>query len=207
MARRLLGKKIGMAQVFVNDRAVGATVIETRPCTVVQIKTKDKDGYDALQLGYGEVKETKVSRPLAGHFKKAGVAPHRHLFEIRVDNVDAYKIGDAIGVGIFAEGETVDVSGLSRGLGFQGVVKRYNFSGGPASHGSKFHRRPGSIGCHVEPGRVIKGKKMPGHMGNRRVTVRGLRVLKVDAERNLLILKGSTPGARGSLLELGKRHG
>ncbi|MEI6171507.1 MAG: 50S ribosomal protein L3, partial [bacterium] len=105
MARRLLGKKIGMAQVFVDDRAVGATVIETRPCTVVQIKTKDKDGYDALQLGYGEVKETKVSRPLAGHFKKSGVAPHRHLFEIRVDNVDAYKIGDAIGVGIFAEGE------------------------------------------------------------------------------------------------------
>jgi len=207
MARRLLGKKIGMAQVFVDDRAVGATVIETRPCTVVQIKTKDKDGYDALQLGYGEVKETKVSRPLAGHFKKAGVAPQRYLFEIRVDNVDAYKIGDAMGVEIFAEGDKVDVSGLSRGLGFQGVVKRYHFSGGPASHGSKFHRRPGSIGCHVEPGRVIKGRKMPGHMGNRRVTVRGLRVLKVDAERNLLILKGATPGARGSLLELGKRNG
>jgi large subunit ribosomal protein L3 len=196
-----------MAQVFVDDRAVGATVIETRPCTVVQIKTKDKDGYDALQLGYGEVKETKVSRPLAGHFKKAGIAPQRYLFEIRVDNVDAYKIGDAIGVEIFAEGDKVDVSGLSRGLGFQGVVKRYHFSGGPASHGSKFHRRPGSIGCHVEPGRVIKGRKMPGHMGNRRVTVRGLRVLKVDAERNLLILKGATPGARGSLLELGKRNG
>ena len=207
MARRLLGKKIGMAQVFVDDRAVGATVIETRPCTVVQIKTKDKDGYDALQLGYGEVKETKVSRPLAGHFKKAGVAPQRYLFEIRVDNVDAYKIGDAMGVEIFAEGDKVDVSGLCRGLGFQGVVKRYHFSGGPASHGSKFHRRPGSIGCHVEPGRVIKGRKMPGHMGNRRVTVRGLRVLKVDAERNLLILKGATPGARGSLLELGKRNG
>lgn len=207
MARQLLGKKIGMAQVFVDDRAVGVTVIETRPCTVVQIKTKDTDGYDALQLGYDEVRETKVSRPLAGHFKKGGVAAHRHLFEVRVANVGEYKVGDRIGVDIFAEGDKVDVSGVSRGLGFQGVVKRWDFSGGPDSHGSKFHRRPGSVGCHVEPGRIIKGRKMPGHMGNQRVTVRGLRVLKVDAEKNLLVLKGATPGARGALLELGKRHG
>lgn len=207
MARRLLGKKIGMAQVFVDDRAVGVTVIQTSPCTVVQIKTKDVDGYDALQLGYDEVKDSKVSRPVAGHFKKSGVATHRHLFEIRVDNIGEYKVGDTIGVGTFAEGDKVDVSGTSRGLGFQGVVKRWNFSGGPDSHGSKFHRRPGSVGCHVEPGRIIKGRKMPGHMGNRRVTVRGLRVLKVDVEKNLLILKGATPGARGCLLELGKRNG
>jgi large subunit ribosomal protein L3 len=207
MARRLLGKKIGMAQVFVDDRAVGVTVIQTAPCTVVQIKTKAVDGYDALQMGYDEVKESKVSRPVAGHFKKSGVAPHRHLFEIRVDNIGEYKVGDTIGVGTFAEGDKVDVSGTSRGLGFQGVMKRWNFSGGPKSHGSKFHRRPGSIGCHVEPGRVIKGRKMPGHMGDQRVTVRGLRVVKVDAEKNLLILKGSTPGARGALLELGKRNG
>ncbi len=207
MARRLLGKKIGMAQVFVDDRAVGVTVIQTSPCTVVQIKTKDVDGYDALQLGYDEVKDSKVSRPVAGHFKKSGVATHRHLFEIRVDNIGEYKVGDTMGVGIFAEGDKVDVSGTSRGLGFQGVMKRWNFSGGPKSHGSKFHRRPGSIGCHVEPGRVIKGRKMPGHMGNERVTVRGLRVLKVDTEKNLLILKGATPGARGALLELGKRNG
>ena len=207
MARRLLGKKIGMAQIFVNDRAVGVTVIQTSPCTVVQIKTKDVDGYDALQLGYDEVKDSKVSRPVAGHFSKSGVATHRHLFEIRVDNIGEYKVGDTIGVGTFAEGDKVDVSGTSRGLGFQGVVKRWNFSGGPDSHGSKFHRRPGSVGCHVEPGRIIKGRKMPGHMGNRRVTVRGLRVLKVDVEKNLLILKGATPGARGCLLELGKRNG
>ena len=207
MARRLLGKKIGMAQVFVDDRAVGVTVIQTSPCTVVQIKTKDVDGYDALQLGYDEVKDSKVSRPVAGHFKKSGVATHRHLFEIRVDNIGEYKVGDTMGVGIFAEGDKVDVSGTSRGLGFQGVMKRWNFSGGPKSHGSKFHRRPGSIGCHVEPGRVIKGRKKPGHMGNERVTVRGLRVLKVDTEKNLLILKGATPGARGALLELGKRNG
>lgn len=207
MARRLLGKKIGMAQVFVADRAVGVTVIETPPCTVVQIKTKDVDGYDALQLGYDEVKDSKVSRPVAGHFKKAGIATHRHLFEIRVNDIGEYKVGDKIGVATFAEGDKVDVSGTSRGLGFQGVMKRWNFSGGPKSHGSKFHRRPGSIGCHVEPGRVIKGRKMPGHMGDQRVTVRGLRVIKVDAEKNLLILKGSTPGARGALLELGKRNG
>ncbi len=207
MARTLLGKKIGMAQVFIDDRAVGVTVIETQPCTVVQIKTKDVDGYDALQLGYDAVKESKVSRPVAGHFRKAGVATHRHLFEIRVDNIGEYKVGDTIGVGTFAEGDKVDVCGTSRGLGFQGVMKRWNFSGGPDAHGSKFHRRPGSIGCHVEPGRVIKGRKMPGHMGNRRVTVRGLRVVKVDAEKNLLILKGATPGSRGALLELGKRNG
>jgi len=207
MARTLLGKKIGMAQVFIDDRAVGVTVIETQPCTVVQIKTKDVDGYDALQLGYDAVKESKVSRPVAGHFRKSGVATHRHLFEIRVDNIGEYKVGDTIGVGTFAEGDKVDVCGTSRGLGFQGVMKRWNFSGGPDAHGSKFHRRPGSIGCHVEPGRVIKGRKMPGHMGNRRVTVRGLRVVKVDAEKNLLILKGATPGSRGALLELGKRNG
>lgn len=207
MARRLLGKKIGMAQVFADDRTVGVTVIETPPCTVVQVKTKDVDGYDALQLGYGEVKETKVTRPVGGHFKKAGVAPHRRLFEIRVDNVGEYKVGDKIDVSIFAVGDKVDVSATTRGIGFQGVMKRWNFSGGPDAHGSKFHRRPGSVGCHVEPGRVIKGRKMPGHMGNQRVTVRGLRVLKVDAERNLLVLKGSTPGARGAVVELGKRHG
>jgi large subunit ribosomal protein L3 len=196
-----------MTQLFVDDRAVGVTVIETKPCTIVQIKTKEKDGYAALQLGYEEVKESKVTRPLAGHFKKAGVAPHRHLFEIRVDDTAKYNVGDTIGVEVFAGDEKVDISGVSRGLGFQGVVKRWNFSGGPKSHGSHFHRRPGSVGCHVEPGRIIKGRKMPGQMGKQRVTIRGLEILKVDPERNLLIIKGSTPGARGTLLELGKRNG
>jgi large subunit ribosomal protein L3 len=207
MARGLLARKIGMTQLFVDDRAVGVTVIETKPCTIVQIKTKEKDGYAALQLGYEEVKESKVTRPLAGHFKKAGVAPHRHLFEIRVDDTAKYNVGDTIGVEVFAGDEKVDISGVSRGLGFQGVVKRWNFSGGPKSHGSHFHRRPGSVGCHVEPGRIIKGRKMPGQMGKQRVTIRGLEILKVDPERNLLIIKGSTPGARGTLLELGKRNG
>jgi len=207
MARGILGRKIGMTQLFVEDRAVGATVIQASPCTIVQIKTIETDGYSALQLGYDEVKESKVTRPLAGHYKKAEVAPHRHLFEVRVDDPENYSVGDPMGVDIFEVGDEVSIAGITRGLGFQGVVKRWNFAGGPATHGSHFHRRPGSVGMCVKPGRVMKGKKLPGHMGARRVKVRGLQVLVVDPERNLLVVKGSTPGTRGSILELGKRHG
>lgn len=207
MARGILARKIGMTQLFVDDFAVGATVIQTAPCTVVRVKTVETDGYNAVQLGYDEVKETKLTKPVAGHFKTAGITPHRLLFEVRVDNPEEYTVGDKLGVEQFEEGEKIDVAGLTLGKGFQGVVKRWNFAGGPASHGSHFHRRPGSVGNCVKPGRVIKGKKLPGHMGARRVTVKGLRVLKVDPERNLLIVKGSTPGARGTILELGKRHG
>ncbi len=206
MARGILGRKIGMTQLFVNDQAVGATVIETSPCTIVQIKTTESDGYNALQLGYDEVKESKVTRPLAGHFGKAGVALHRHLFEIRVDNPEDYAVGGTLSVDLFAEGDKVDIAGVSKGRGFQGVVKRWHFAGGPKSHGSHFHRRPGSVGNCVEPGRVVKGKKLPGHMGSQRTTVRALQVLRVDVERNLLIVKGAAPGARGTILELGKRH-
>lgn len=207
MARGILGRKIGMTQIFVNDQAVGVTVIETDPCTIVQVKTNASDGYNALQLGYDEVKESRVTRPIAGHFGKAGVAPHRHLFEIRIDNPEDYTVGDKLSVDLFEEGDKVDIAGTSKGKGFQGVVKRYNFAGGPASHGSHFHRRPGSVGNCVRPGRVVKGKKLPGQMGSRRTTVRGLKILRVDLERNLLIVKGATPGARGTILELGKRHG
>ena len=207
MARGILGRKIGMTQLFVDDQAVGATVIETDPCTIVQIKTIESDGYNALQLGYDEVKESKVTRPLAGHFGKAGVAPHRRLFEIRIDNPEDYTVGDTLSVDLFDEGDKVDIAGTSKGHGFQGVVKRWNFAGGPKTHGSHFHRRPGSVGNCVKPGRVIKGKKLPGQMGSRRTTVRALQVLRVDPERNLLIVKGSTPGSRGSILELGKRRG
>ena len=205
MARGLPARKIGMTQVFVGDQAVGATILETRPCTVVRILTKEMDGYDALQLGYDEVAESKVTRPLAGQFKKAGVAPHRHLLEMRVADVSKHTVGDVIGIEFFSEGDKIDVSGISRGLGFQGVVKRWKFAGGPASHGSHFHRRPGSVGACVRPGRVIKGRKLPGHMGARRVTVRRLRILRVDAERNLLVVKGATPGTSGTMLEVGKR--
>jgi len=207
MARGILGRKIGMTQLFVDDQAVGVTVIETDPCTIVQIKTNESDGYNALQLGYDEVKDSKVSRPIAGHFGKAGVAPHRHLFEIRIENPEDYTVGDKLSVDLFEEGDKVDVAGTSKGKGFQGVVKRWNFAGGPATHGSHFHRRPGSVGNCVKPGRVVKGKKLPGQMGSRRTTVRGLQILRVDPERNLLVVKGATPGARGTILELGKRHG
>ncbi len=207
MAQGILGRKIGMTQLFVEDRAVGATVVETQPCTIVQIKTVESDGYNALQLGYGQIKESKATKPLLGHYRKADVVPHRRLFEVRVDNPEEYNVGDVIGVDIFEEGEKIDVAGISKGLGFQGVVKRWDFAGGPKSHGSHFHRRPGSVGMCVKPGRVMKGKKLPGHTGCQRVTVKGLQVLRVDAERNLLVLKGSTPGSRGTILELGKRHG
>ncbi len=207
MAQGILGRKIGMTQLFVEDRAVGATVVEARPCTVVQIKTTESDGYNALQLGYGPTKESKATKPLLGHYRKADVAPHRRLFEVRVDHPEEYNVGDVIGVDIFEEGEKIDVAGVSKGLGFQGVVKRWDFAGGPKSHGSHFHRRPGSVGMCVKPGRVMKGKKLPGQTGGRRVTVKGLQVLRVDPERNLLVLKGATPGSRGTILELGKRHG
>lgn len=205
MARGIPARKIGMTQVFVEDHAVGVTIVETKPCTVVQILTEEKDGYSALRLGYDEIAESKVSKPVAGMFKKAGVPVHRRIFEIRVENSEEYAVGDAVGVDFFAEGETINVSGVTRGRGFQGVVKRWNFAGGPKSHGSRFHRRPGSIGQCVKPGRVMKGRKLPGHMGARRVTVRGLKVLQIDAERNLLVIQGATPGPRGAILEVGKR--
>ncbi len=207
MAVGILAQKIGMTQLFVDDCAVGATVLLTQPCTVVRIKTVETDGYNALQLGYQEVAEGKVGQPLLGHFKKAGIPPHQHLFEVRIDDPTSYQVGDKIGVDIFSEGEKIDVSGISRGLGFQGVMKRWNFAGGPKSHGSGFHRRPGSVGQCVKPGRVIKGRKLPGHMGSRRVTVKELRVLRVDSERNLLVVKGATPGPRGCILKLRKHHG
>ncbi len=207
MALEILARKIGMTQVFVDDRAVGATVIEAEPCRVVQIKTEDTDGYNAVQIGYDELPDRKTNRPMKGHFDKAGVPAFRHLFEVRVSDPSDYSIGDLVGVSIFSEGQKIDVMSRSRGLGFQGVMKRWDFAGGPASHGSHFHRRPGSVGNCVEPGRVIKGKKLPGHMGARRVTVRGLEVLRVDEERNLLVLKGSTPGPRGSVVRLRGRHG
>jgi large subunit ribosomal protein L3 len=186
---------------------VGATVLEATPCHVVQVKTKATDGYNALQLGYDEVPERKLTRPVRGHYEKAGVPPHRHLHEIRVDDPSTYKVGDAIGVEIFTEGDKIDVSGTSRGLGFQGVMKRWNFAGGPKSHGSCFHRRPGSVGNSALPGRVVKGRKLPGHAGARRITVKGATILRVDRERNLLVLKGSTPGPRSGVLELRKTHG
>jgi len=201
MMKAILGKKLGMTQVFDGDELVPVTVIEAKSCVIVQKKTKEKDGYTAVQLGLEELPEDKVNKPLLGHFKKSEIAPRRYLKEIRTEDVDQLKVGEEIKVDVFNKGDLVNVTGISKGKGFQGVVKRYGFKGGPASHGAKqWRRRPGSIGASSDPSRVFKGKKMPGRMGARKVTVRNLEVMGVEKEQSLLLVKGSVPGKRGSLL-------
>lgn len=198
--KMIIGRKIGMTQIFKNNKAIPVTVIKAGPCVVVQKKTVETDGYNALQLGFEEISEKKVNKPLLGHFKKFGVKPFRILKEFRVENIDDFEIGQEIKVSMFKEGDIVDVTGWSKGRGFAGAMKRWGFRGGPRSHGSKFHRQLGSVGQHTEPAKIWKGKKMPGRYGNERVTIRNLEVLKVDAENNLLVVKGGVPGARGGLL-------
>jgi len=205
MVDGLIGKKLGMTRLFTDDgRWIDVTVLEAGPCTVVQRKTKERDGYDAVQLGFGEVKETRCNKPLKGHFAKAGVQPKKTLQEIRVGEDAALNPGDEIKADIFTNGERVDVCGISKGKGYQGVVKRHHFAGGPGAHGSTFHRRAGSIGQRQTPARVYPGKRMPGHMGDRRVTVQNLEVINVDAERNLVLVRGCVPGANGGLVTLRK---
>ena len=200
MINGLIGKKIGMTEIFLDDGTVViSTVIEAGPCFVVQKKTADKDGYEAVQIGFEGVKPQRVSKPLLGHFKKAGVPPLKHIIEFDPEGED-YNLGDTIDAGIFKEGEIVDVVGNSKGKGFSGTMKRHNFSGQPASHGGMAHRRPGGIGQASYPGKVWKGMKMPGQMGNERVTVQGISVVRVDAEKNVLIVKGSVPGPNGGTL-------
>jgi large subunit ribosomal protein L3 len=198
MITGILGKKVGMTQVFQDEGAVVAvTAIEAGPCTVTQIKTKAKEGYDAVQLGFGPAK--RINRPQRGHLKKLG--PYKHLREFRVEDASKIQLGDGVDVGIFHPGDLVDVIGTSKGRGFAGVVKRYHFAGGSKTHGqSDRHRAPGSIGAGTDPGRVIKGLKMAGHMGDERVTVQRLQVVKADPERNLLLVRGAVPGPRNGLL-------
>jgi len=201
MSFQLIAKKVGMTQVFdENNRLLPVTVLEAGPCPVTQVKTVENDGYSAVQIGYGPQKEGRLSKPELGHLKKAGVDPVRILQEFRLAEGDAFEAGEVLTVEKFAEVEKVDVIGVSKGQGFQGVVKRHGFSGGPASHGSMTHRRGGSFGFCQDPGHVIKGKKMPGHMGSKSRTVQNLRVVKIDAEKNLLLVKGSLPGPTGSLV-------
>lgn len=201
MSFLLIAKKVGMTQVFdENNHLLPVTVLEAGPCPVTQIKTVENDGYAAVQIGYGPQKESRLTKPVAGHLKKAGADPVRILQEFRLPDGETYEPGQTLTVEKFAEGEKVDVIGVSKGQGFQGVVRRYGFGGGPASHGSMTHRRGGSFGFCQDPGHVIKGKKMPGHMGSKRRTVQNLRIVKVDAERNLLLVKGSLPGPNGSLV-------
>ncbi len=203
----ILGRKLGMTQIFDSEgKVVPVTILEAGPCVVVQKKDINKDGYKAIQVGFGEVKPKKVNKPMEGHFKKAGVKPFKWLKEFKVDNVAEFEIGAEIKVDIFEPGEKVDVIGISKGKGTAGVMKKYGFSGGPASHGaSKFHRKGSSIGASSFPGRVFKGKRMAGHMGLNRVTVKNLQVVDVDVQNNLLLIKGAVPGAKNSLVIVRKK--
>lgn len=199
MKKAIIGKKVGMTEIFREDGLVTpVTVIEAGPCTVVQKKTVDNDGYNAVQVGYSAIKENKVNKPLKGHFGKAGQDAKKYLREFKTEK--EYNVGDEIKVDIFSEGERVDVSGISKGKGFAGVMKRWNSHRGPMSHGSKYHRRVGSLGASTSPARTFKGKHLPGHMGVDMRTVQNLEIIKVDKDNNLLLIKGSVPGAKGALL-------
>ncbi|UCF79531.1 MAG: 50S ribosomal protein L3 [Candidatus Eiseniibacteriota bacterium] len=204
----LIGKKLGMTQVF-DDKgnAVPVSVIQAGPCAVVQKKTPDKEGYGAVQLGFQDMREKRVSKPLRGHFKSAGVSPKRILKEFRVPDVAQYEVGFEATVEMFEVGCVVNVTGTSRGKGFQGVVKRWGFSGGKDTHGCTTHRLPGSIGASAYPSRVLKNRKLPGRMGGVRVTVRNLTVVGVDKERHLLLIRGGVPGAPNSYVEVKKTTG
>ena len=203
MVTTILGRKIGMTQVWdENDNIVPVTVIQAGPCVVSQVKTKATDGYEAVQLGFGEIKEKHVNKPMAGHFKAQGVQASRHLIEVRVDDASAYKPGDVVSVQDFVEVASVDIIGTSKGKGFQGTIKRWNFSCGPKAHGSRNQREPGSIGQCSYPARVRKGLHMAGHMGDERVTVKNLKLVRIDAEQNLMLVKGAVPGGKNALVSI-----
>jgi large subunit ribosomal protein L3 len=199
----LLGKKLGMTQIWSDEgNLIPVTAIEAGPCVVTQVKTAATDGYEAIQIGFGEIAERKVNKPAMGHFDKAGTDAFAYLTEIRLDEPTELACGATLTVEQFAEMKRVNVSGISKGKGFAGVIKRHNFHGGRATHGSHFHRAPGSVGQAATPARIFKGRKMPGRMGTDKVTVRNLDVVKVDAEQNLLLVKGAVPGGKGALLTI-----
>lgn len=216
MKKAILGKKVGMTQVFDKEgKAIPVTVIEAGPNIVVQKKTIENDGYEAIQVGFCDVKEkfkkvrdkegkekvvSNILKPIKGHFEKAKIATKKYLREFRLEDAASYEVGQEIKADIFKEGERVDVSGVSKGKGYAGVIKRYNAHRGPMRHGSKFHRAPGSMGASSDPSRTIPGKKLPGHMGAENTTVQNLEVIKVDPERNFILVKGGVPGIRGSLV-------
>lgn len=202
MKKCILGKKIGMTQVFTEDgMMIPVTVVLAGPMSVVQKKTEEIDGYNAIKFGFGDVSERKVTKPVKGQFEKASVSPKRYLREFKLDDISKFEVGSVVKVeDMFEAGDKVDVTGISKGKGFQGTVKRFGTARGRMSHGSGYHRGIGSMGANSSPSRIFKGKKMPGHMGVKRVTVQNLTVVKVDAERGLLLLKGAVPGAKGGLL-------
>ena len=203
MNKGLIGKKVGMTQIFdESGKVIPVTVIEAGPCVVAQVKTEETDGYNAIQLGFGEVKDKHINKPETGHFAKAKLANKKHLREFRLESIENYKVGDEIKADIFEAGEKIDVQGTSKGKGFQGVIKRHGQHRGPMGHGSMYHRRPGSMGSTSTPGRVFKGKKLPGHMGKVTVTIQNLDVVRVDMDKNVLLVKGSVPGPKGAILKV-----
>lgn len=203
MKKALLAKKVGMTQIFdENGRVVPVTVLEAGPVFVTQVKTVNNDGYDAVQIGYTDKKDKHTNKPQKGHFDKAGVAPKRIVKEFRLEDISSYAVGQEIKADVFAAGEKIDVTGTSKGKGFQGSIKRHGQSRGPMAHGSKSHRVSGSMGAATSPGRVFKGKKLPGHMGNIKVTVQNLEIVRVDADKNLILVKGAVPGIRGAVISI-----
>lgn len=201
MKKAILGKKVGMTQVFDSEgRALPVTVIEAGPNVVVQKKTVENDGYAAIQVGFVDAKERRVANPLKGHFAKAKVATKKYLRELRLEGADSFEVGQELKADVFTVGERVDVSGVSKGKGFAGAIKRHNFHRGPMTHGSKYHRAAGSMGASSDPSRTFKGKKLPGHMGSQNVTVQNLEIVMVDPEKNVILVKGGVPGIRGSLV-------
>ena len=204
MPKAILGRKVGMTQVFAEDGTViPVTVIEAGPCKVIQVKTAEVDGYEAVQIGFGAVNEKKVNKPLEGHFKKSSTNPTRYLREVELEENEELKAGDVIKADLFKEGDIVDVTGTSKGHGFSGTVKQWNFKIAARAHGSKYHRGVGSLGS-IDPARIFKGRKMPGRYGNERVTIQNLVVVAVDADKNLLLVRGSVPGIKGSLVTVRK---
>lgn len=195
MKKAILGRKLGMTQIFdESGKVIPVTVVEAGPCVVTQKKTEEKDGYNAIQVGFENIREKLVNKPKKGHFAKAGVSAKRIVKEFRLENIEGYEVGNEIKADIFEAGEKVDVSGVSKGKGFQGTIKRWNFSRGPMSHGSKYHRGVGSMGASSDPSRTFKNKKMPGHMGHRNTTVLNLEVVKIMPEKNVVLIKGGIPG-------------
>ena len=203
MNKGLIGKKIGMTQIFdESGKVIPVTVIEAGPCVVAQVKTEETDGYTAVQLGFGDIKEKKLNKPTKGHFTKVNVTPKKHLREFRLDSVEGITVGQELKADIFSAGDKLDIQGTSKGKGFQGVIKRHGQSRGPMGHGSMYHRRPGSMGPTSTPGRVFKGKRLPGHMGAQTISIQNLEVVRVDLDKNVILVKGSVPGAKGAILKL-----
>ena len=201
MKKAILTTKVGMTQIFNEDGVLTpVTVLQAGPCVVTQVKTVENDGYAAVQVGFGDIREKLVNKPMKGHFAKAGVAPKRFVREFRLEDAESYAVGQEIKADVFAAGDKVDATAKSKGKGFQGAIKRHGQSRGPMAHGSKYHRHAGSNGSATTPGRVFKGKKMPGHMGAVRTTVQNLEVVRVDAEQNLILVKGAVPGPKKSLV-------